>query len=221
MKDIYSFFAFLANCATVIGIGWAIYGTRIALKTYKSNNSIRKWELIKEIFDNFIKDGLYEFYERIKTGEQIDLESKDDEQLMNKALTIFDALNYFQTQGLLDEKAWEYFACEILNYALNNSVWKYIKRTEKQYKDIGFDEYIIPFSGFPDLYDNLPNKFKVMWPSELEKRFKMLSPEEQKLYYNKVEDIEGKELKHTAAIRLFAKDKGGTTPAEKLMKTEH
>ena len=106
MNDLYPFFAFLANCATVIGIIAAF----IALKTYRSNNSIRKWELIKGIFDNFMKDDLYGFYERIKNGEKIDLESKDDENLMNKSLTLFDALSYFQTQGLLDEKAWEYFA---------------------------------------------------------------------------------------------------------------
>ena len=38
---------------------------------------------------------------------------------------------------------------EIMNYSLNNIVWKYIEMTKKRYKDIGFDEYMIPFSGFP------------------------------------------------------------------------
>jgi hypothetical protein len=161
---------------------------------------------------------MYAFYERIQNGEQIDFEGKpEDEKLLNKALTLFDALSYFQTQELLDEKAWEYIACEILDYALNNSVWKYIKKVEKQYKDIGFHKYTIPFSGFRALYDNLPDKFKVMCPSELEERFEALSIEGKNLYYNKVKDIpdEEKQLKHTAAICLFAKDTGGTTPEEK------
>ena len=94
-----------------------------------------------------MKDRQYGFYKKIHGGEQIDLQS-NDEELMNEALTMFDSLNYFQTQGLLDDKAWEYFASEILNFALNNSVWEYITMTEKQYIEIGFDQYIIPFSGF-------------------------------------------------------------------------
>ncbi len=113
-----------------------------------------------------MQDDLYPFYEKIKNGEQFDFESNhEDERLLNKALTLFDALSYFQTQGLLDEKAWEYFASEIMNYALNNSVWKYIEMTKKRYKDLGFHDDMIPFSEFPDLYDNLPNKFKVKLPS--------------------------------------------------------
>ncbi|MGB8872029.1 MAG: hypothetical protein WCC75_01420, partial [Desulfobaccales bacterium] len=157
---------------------------------------------------------LYGFYERIKNGEKIDLESKDDENLMNKSLTLFDALSYFQTQGLLDEKAWEYFASEIMNYSLNNIVWKYIEMTKKRYKDIGFDEYMIPFSGFRDLFDNLPDKFKPKCPRQLTNQFKILSPEKQWYYYNKVKDIPDdekqlKQLKHTAAICLFAKDNEG------------
>ncbi|MGC2691266.1 MAG: hypothetical protein WA228_01110 [Desulfobaccales bacterium] len=226
MKDIYSLSAFLAHCATVVGVPFALWGAYLALKTYRSNNSIRKWKLIKEIFDNFMKDDLYKFYEKIKNGDQIDFEGKpDDEMRLNKALTLFDALSYFQTEGLLgkrgkeDEKAWEYFACEILNYVLNNSVWKYIKRTEKKYKDIGFDEYIIPFSGFPDLYENLPERFRPKCPRQLINQFNKLSQEERKFYHDKVEDIPDdtkllKQLKHTAAIILFGKDKGWTTPED-------
>jgi len=107
-----------------------------ALKTYRRNNSIKRWELIEKLYGAFIGKGWYEFYERIKDGEQID--SSKDGKLLNKTLTLFDALNYFQTQGLLDKKAWEYVACEILNFALNNSVWEYMNNIKKPYVEKGF-----------------------------------------------------------------------------------
>jgi len=47
MKDICSLGAVLAHLATVFGIGVALYGAWLALKTYRSNNSIRKFELIE------------------------------------------------------------------------------------------------------------------------------------------------------------------------------
>ena len=129
-----------------------------ALKTYRRNNSIKRWELIEKLYGAFIGKDWYEFYERIKDGEQID--SSKDGKLLNKTLTLFDALNYFQTQGLLDKKAWEYVACEILNFALNNSGWEYMNNIKKPYVEEGFPEDIIPFTDFPELFDKLPKKFK-------------------------------------------------------------
>ena len=102
-----------------------------------------------------MKDGRYEFYKKIHNGEQINLESNEEEKLLNEALTMFDGLNYFQTQGLLDDKAWEYFACEIQNFALNNSVWEYMHKIEEEYRAKGFPEDIIPFTGFPEPFEEL------------------------------------------------------------------
>ncbi len=59
--------AFLAQWAPVIGIGVAV----IALKTYRSNNSIRKFELIEKIFDIFMKGGRYEFYKKFITESKL------------------------------------------------------------------------------------------------------------------------------------------------------
>ncbi len=94
---------------------------------------------------------------------------------MNEALTLFDELNYFRTQGLLDEKAWEYCACEIQNFALNNSVWEYIDKIQKPYREKGFIEDTIPFTGFRDLFTGpsdpfgkLPDKLKARGMKELD-----------------------------------------------------
>jgi Na+-driven multidrug efflux pump len=53
-KDIFSLGAVLASWATVIGVVGAFIAAFIALKTYRSNNSIRKWELTVGM--NFTKE---------------------------------------------------------------------------------------------------------------------------------------------------------------------
>ena len=206
----------LASWATVIGVVGALIAAFSALKTYKSNNSIAKWKLIEGIYDDFLKGekegDWYNFYKRIQNGEQIDfLKETKEEKLLNETLTLFDALDYFQTQRLLDDKAWEYVACEIQNFALNNSVWKYIDHIEKPYLVKGFPEDIIPFTGFPELVDELPDEFKVKSPPELERRFNALSQEEKDFYYSEVKYIRNEHFRRAAAICIFSKEKGITT----------
>jgi hypothetical protein len=190
----------------VIGVIGAIIMAKIALNTYESNNSIRKFELIEKVYDVFIKDDWYAFYEKIKKGKPIDFEKdSNDRKLLNETLTLFDALSYFETQGLLkDERSWEYIASEILNFALNDSVWNYIKKTEESYLSKGFHKDIIPFTGFLALLDKLPTTFKIKHPQE--DQFKILSPENKSYYYNQVKNIPDT-FKLSAAIIIFVQDK--------------
>ncbi|MGD0217015.1 MAG: hypothetical protein ABSC45_05840 [Desulfobaccales bacterium] len=168
-----AFCALVTPWAKEIGIFGGFVGTGVAIKTYRSNNSIRKWELIKELFDAFITDDLlYEFYERIKKEKPIDYKNDEKElRLLNKSLTMFDALCYFQWQGLLDSKSYEYFATELYNFALNGSVWEYMCDIKELYKQKGFPPDIIPFTGFPELVNKLLSldDFKLKSPSHLEK----------------------------------------------------
>jgi hypothetical protein len=114
-------------------------------------------------------------------------------------------LSYFETQGLLkDERSWEYIASEILNFALNDSVWNYIKKTEESYLSKGFHKDIIPFTGFLALLDKLPTTFKIKHPQE--DQFKILSPENKSYYYNQVKNIPDT-FKLSAAIIIFVQDK--------------
>jgi hypothetical protein len=46
-RDSFSLGASLAHWATVLGVVGALIATYYALQTYRSNNSIRKWELIQ------------------------------------------------------------------------------------------------------------------------------------------------------------------------------
>ncbi len=166
---------------TVIGVTGGLFVGSAALSTYISNSSLRKWELIKGIFDAFIKYNLYMFYERIKRQEIINFERNEkDERLLNTCLTLFDALCYFQDQELLDDNSWEYVASEIYNFALNNSVREYVTNTIERYQLKGFPYKIIPFTGFPPLVEKVLSlrDFKLrnpqleqieMWIKELKK----------------------------------------------------
>lgn len=181
--------------AIVIGV----VGVLVALKNYKSNISIKKHELITKTYDTFMQHDEYVFYKKIQTGEQINYFKKREEWLLNAALTMFDQLNYFRTQGLLDKKAWEYIACEIHNFALNSSVWEYMRHYQKQYRDKNFPEDIIPFTGFPDLFSGqsdkagkLPDCCKIKgFSPQLKKQFEKLLPEDQ----NKVKYIFNKDTR--------------------------
>ena len=75
-----------------------------------------------------------------------------------------------QTQGLLDDKAWEYVASEIQYFAVNESVRGYMaKRLQDGRKD-GLPDDIIPFTGFPELFRKIPCKFRTKsFPVVLEK----------------------------------------------------
>jgi hypothetical protein len=170
-----------ATWITVIGVTGSLFVGSAVLSTYISNSSLRKWELIKGIFDAFTRYNLYIFYERIKRQENIDFEENDkDDRLLNTSLTLFDALCYFHDQKLLDDNSWEYVASEIYNFALNNSVREYISSTIKRYQLKGFPYNIIPFTGFPPLVEKVLSlrDFKLrspqleqieMWIKELKK----------------------------------------------------
>jgi len=146
--------------ATVLLFFISLLGVYVARKELKKNNIIKRNELINKIYDHFLEDSSYEFYDRIRDKEDIVL-NEDNKKLLNKALSMFDEINYLRTQNLLDDEAWEYVACEIQNFAANETVWKYMLNYVKMYKEKRFPKDIIPFTGFPDLLKYMPRKFKV------------------------------------------------------------
>jgi hypothetical protein len=152
---------FLAPWATVFGVAFGIVMISIGLKTIKSNNEVKRMELISKIYNRFLNDELYEFYIRIRNNEFINWQNdRNDERLLNKSLTLFDEVNYLRTQKLLDIKAWEYIAGEIQYFALNDSVWDYMIQRIRDCRNRGFPADIAPFTGFPELLNEVPEKFR-------------------------------------------------------------
>ena len=133
----------------------------IAYRTFRRDISIKRKELIDKIYGRFLEEDLYEFYIRVCRQDPVDLQpGRKDEQLLNKSLTLFDEVNYFMTQKLLDKNAWEYIATEIQNFSRNEKIWDYMCKFMKEYNNKGFPEEIIPFTGFPELVKKVPPKFR-------------------------------------------------------------
>jgi hypothetical protein len=124
-------------------------------------NSIRTTELIVKTYSEFVEsDEMLEFYARIRRGDDVDWGK--EEALLNRSLTLFDSLNFLQTQGLLraHAKAWEYIASEIQYFASNGSVCTYIETRIREGRNRGFPDNIIPFTGFPPLLANIPPHYR-------------------------------------------------------------
>ncbi|MGD0516557.1 MAG: hypothetical protein ABSA26_03395 [Thermoguttaceae bacterium] len=153
----------LGSFATFIGVEVAIIATIMAWRQIRISNSLRKTEAITRIYTSFITDDLYDFYERIRKGEKIEWNKYDKEEMrMNNALTLFDELCFLQTQKLFQKNdiEWEYIASELYYFAANESVWDYWAFRVKDGKEKNFPNSIIPFTGFSQLYETIPDKFK-------------------------------------------------------------
>ena len=153
------FAAFVAAGGVIV----AAVGVFLVRSQITISNAIRRSKLIATIYDAFLTDDLYNFYAKIRKGKKIDWEHNEvDERLLNKSLTLFDEVNYLQTQGLLaeGEEAWEYAASEIQYFAFNKSVWDYMFKRIHEGMCRGLPRDIIPFTGFPELLKSIPPKFR-------------------------------------------------------------
>jgi hypothetical protein len=157
--------------ATITAMLLGVLGFRNSIAVRKDSNAIKRAEVIGRIYNAFIEDGAYEFYDKIRSRERIewgewepgqptDEKVRANEKLLNKALTMFDEINYLNSQGLLDERAWEYIAGEIQYFAGNDSVRAYIDRRIQADINRGFPKAIIAFTGFRDLLNSVPEKFR-------------------------------------------------------------
>jgi hypothetical protein len=155
----------------------AIFGIVIAWRQITISNSLRRTEAITTLYSTFVTDDLYQFYERIRNREPIDWEHKKREKMrLNKALTLFDELCYLQTQKLFQKSdaTWEYVASELHYFAANGSVWDYWAHRVHEGLKEGLRKDTIPFTGFSQLYNTMPEKFKAKPFPDVPERHKAL-----------------------------------------------
>jgi len=126
--------SFYASLATIIGVIWAIINVKKAIRAYEDDRSMKKKEIINKLYERFLEDDLYELYEKIKINEPFELSTRNKKAL-NKALTLFDEIEYFRAAKLFDDKdkLWEYIACEIVNLSCHKNVQKFLRETNEQY----------------------------------------------------------------------------------------
>jgi hypothetical protein len=156
VKDILSIGAYLATIGASLT---AMYGIWIAVCTYKNNTALKEIEVIQKLYDHYLEDENYKFYEDVKKGKLFELDEKT-EKLLNQALTLFDEIHYLYVNNLLPDESLEYFASEILNFADNPTVKNYVENISNENTRKGRNPDIAPFSGFTALRDAVKNK----WP---------------------------------------------------------
>ena len=174
----------LSSLATVLGVIVAVWAVRMVRTQIRISNSIRTAELIAKIYDAFAAGDLRDFYARIRKKEQIDWEhyAKEGERL-DRSLTLFDEVDFLRTQRLLRRtaiewllrrkaKAWEYVASEVQYFALNDSVWCYMEKRLQEGRNDGLRDDIIPYTGFPALFQNIPHGYRITRHREISERHK-------------------------------------------------
>jgi hypothetical protein len=145
--------------AAIIGVFWAIRNVTGAIQAYKDDRSMRKKEVINKLYEKFLEEDVYELYEKVKANQPFELNT-GNKRALNKALTLFDELEYFESEKLFDEKLWEYIGCEIVNLSCHKNVQQFLRETWEQYKPKNkAQEDMMPFTGFKELVKKLPNPY--------------------------------------------------------------
>jgi hypothetical protein len=150
----------LKDIVTFIIAAVAASGAFMAAFTYNNNRKMKQFELIHKMYEDFLTDKKYAFYELIKSNAPFALDD-NNEKMLNEFLTYFDELEYQLSLGLINKKTIIYFASEILNFHNNKTVKDYILSNKNKY-DINFRDIdkrirkeIIPFSGFTALVEKI------------------------------------------------------------------
>jgi hypothetical protein len=127
----------------------------------RASNSLRRTELIYNLYDAFLDDKLATLYTTIRNGQPFAWEQPETERLLNRAFTLFDKIELLRTEGVLKGTTmWEYFASEIQTFAAHHSVWDYLAHRIRKDKARGFKDRTIAFTGFVELYRAFPDTFK-------------------------------------------------------------
>lgn len=162
--------SFCASLATIIGVIWAIKNVTKAIKAYADDRSMKKKEIINKLYERFLEPDLYELYEKIKINEPFELNTINKKAL-NRALTLFDEIEYFKAAKLFDDELWEYIACEIVNLSFHKNVQQFLRQTDEQYPKPQNEcqEDMMPFTGFKQLVKDLPDVYWIKEKPDLKK----------------------------------------------------
>ena len=152
----------ISECSASVTAVVGLLSLWFAWRTICAGTSIRTTKLIAETYSVFVESR--EDVGILHRGSRGTFRSEwwKDDWLLNKSLTLFDTASYLQSQDSLPAtaKAWEYLASEIQYFASNDSVCSYIeKRIEDGKTKFRDHEDAIPFTGFPLLLANIPERF--------------------------------------------------------------
>ena len=84
-----------------------------------------------------------------------------NKKALNKALSLFDEIEYFKAAKLFDDDIWLYIAWELVNLFCHKNVQEFLKEIEEQYPKPKnkCQEELMPFTGFKALVEDLPDDY--------------------------------------------------------------
>jgi hypothetical protein len=131
-----------------------LFSIAIALLTYWKNSKTKRIEIIQKLYENFLSEKYYNFYEMIKNNVPFPIDY-ENEKMLNECLTFFDQIEYHLSLRLINKRTVIYFASEILHFWNNDTVRKYvndkISNFENNFGRIVFSKEIAPFTGIKAL----------------------------------------------------------------------
>jgi hypothetical protein len=151
----------------------ASLGGLFAALTYRKNGKLKRVQLIDTLYKNFSDEGMFAFYELIKSNVPFPLDDENEKKL-NDCLTYFDELEYHVSLGLLNKKSIIYFASEILYFWHNDIVRNYVETVinvfDNRFDNVIFRNEIAPFTGIKALAEMIENPgilTRFFWPVKL------------------------------------------------------
>ena len=146
----------------IIAYVGAFIAGMVALSTYWKNSSIKRMEVIDQVYNQFDDDeDISKLYDLLMEDKNLKIPLKSsNEQALIKALTSFDRiLNYYE-QNIINTETLSYIAAEILDFYNHPGVIDYINdiRIFYEYDKEGYKEEI-KFYALKELGDICSKKF--------------------------------------------------------------
>ncbi len=138
--------------ATIVAAGVTSVGIVIAILTYEHDVSLRRLEIVHNMYDKFFDadvESLYRLLDRDDTTTIVENSWEDKE--LDKVLTMFEKVYDYYEQGIINDKTLSYMAYEVLTFYEHPSVIKYVHATEIDCDTSGWSKQIRPYYGFTKL----------------------------------------------------------------------
>ena len=143
-------FSFVVATASVV----------IALYSYLRNNALKRVMFINQQYNKLAEKDMFEFYNSLMQNKVINIvKNSKEEYMLTKLLTIFDNIANYYDRNILDDISVSYIACEILDIYNHPTVKDYVNNIFTAYKEKGYSEDIIPYTGISYLGKILYKKY--------------------------------------------------------------
>jgi hypothetical protein len=130
----------------------AILGIVMAVLTYRHDISLRRVEIVHNLYDKFFESDVDSLYRLLdKDDTTLIVENSWEDKELDKVLTMFEKVYEYYEQGIIDDRTLSYIAYEVLTFYDHPCVIKYVAGTEVDCDTSGWSKEIRPYYGFTKL----------------------------------------------------------------------